>query len=164
MSDQWTPEDWDLWHSGQWGWWPTREQWYGTQPPDPVSPPNPVEPVAAEPVPSTVPEGTKPPETPLVPQPPGYPPPKRAKTETKDEMEEIHEDEGPPNPSEPPPGFPQAVKEELPDDEHQLNQELAAAVAQHQQSILHNQPKVCFVKFFFVLGILLLCPHLIYPL
>ena len=131
------PEDWDIWHSGQWAsWWPSPEQWYGIKP--------------AEPAP--VPSGTV-----LVPKAPDYPPPKRAKMESKDEVQEP-----PANPTEPPgPGFPTPVKEEV-DEDQQLTQDLAAAVAQHQQSILHDQTAGFVFKIVFLNIVVVFSPHLFF--
>ncbi len=63
MSDRWTPEDWDIWKSGQWAsWWPTKLEWYGQDdqpenavPPDPANPP--LTPKPPDPTPSQETQG-----------------------------------------------------------------------------------------------------------
>lgn len=135
----WSQEDWDLWNSGQWAsWWGPQPDWFQTkkeesQPEDPV------------------PKGPRPPE---------YPPPKRAKVEStsdepKDPVEPPKEEtteEGSKEPMveieiEPPDHeVPMVEVKQEPEEASQLNQALAAAIAEHQMSHF-----VLFIKDLFCL-------------
>ena len=121
MPQQWTPEDWEIWRSGEWAsWWPSQEEYYGQ---------------ANQQQPQT-----------LQPSPPGYPPPKKARVETpedtKDEtkgeakeetLEEVEIEETPLEPGMPTPGLTEVKTEPAEEpNEADINQKLAEAIAQHQ--------------------------------
>lgn len=108
MSEEWTQEDWDIWRAGQWAsWWPSREEWFG----------------------QTTQEDQK---VPLTPKRPDFPPPKKQKVEPKEE-ETKGPVEIPLNPQDRTQTL-TPVKEE-PTEEPDLDQKLAAAIAEHQVSI-----------------------------